>query len=149
MYLKANELHLQFFNTFLNKTNVSIGEPKVGHIFDDDPEIESRSLYNFLKYEFSGTGILTCGFSTVALMKVNEMYFMFDSHSRDNQGEFVPDGRACLIKSSNVDLILKIFGTNLPEDLSGHYNTVFEFTPIAIVFIPQTDHTYTSNQFLI
>jgi len=57
------------------------------------------------KPEFSFLMIIS-GY-TIAVFKKSCYFYLFDSHSRDERGLTVPDGKSCLLKFANINELEK------------------------------------------
>ena len=105
----------------------------------DDLNALTFSLASALKlcFDESNTCLLTVGHYpsyTIGLEKGNdENYLVSDSHSRDDNGKLIPDGRAVIIKDSSIDMLISYV-----EDMSKSLSTSdmpFEDTAVIITAV--------------
>lgn len=118
--------------------SLSILEPRSGFISytQDNPESLAFTLSSALKLSFEESGVcfLTIGNSpgsTVGIRRDGTLYTVFDSHSRDNNGRCVPDGKAVVLQFSILSELITYV-----REMAGsqsHYDQPFEITPVNIV----------------
>jgi hypothetical protein len=105
----------------------------------DDLNALTFSLASALNmcFDESNTCFLTVGHYpsyTIGLEKGNdENYLVSDSHSRDDNGKLIPDGRAVIIKDSSIDMLISYV-----EDMSKSLSTSdmpFEDTAVIITAV--------------
>ncbi|XP_055685061.1 uncharacterized protein LOC129791128 [Lutzomyia longipalpis] len=92
-----------------------------------------RALEHF--FDYFKYGVITCNWLSVAIMKENDMYYYFDSHSRGNLGEFIQNGTSILSGYTEIVSLLNILKYNFSHgDLKYKGNIPFTITPITINF---------------
>jgi hypothetical protein len=118
--------------------SLDIKDPRGGVVSQrvDDLNALTFSLASALKlcFDESNTCFLTVGHYpsyTIGLKKGNdENYLVSDSHSRDDNGKLIPDGRTVIIKVSSIDMLVSYV-----EDMSKSLSTsdmLFEATAVTI-----------------
>ncbi|KAK6168644.1 hypothetical protein SNE40_019836 [Patella caerulea] len=94
----------------------------------------SMTLYEalqtcLLQYE---SCFITFGGNTFVIMKRNEMYYIFDSHSRSSVGLLTADGTSVLIEYKGI-IDVYTHCCNLAESMEIGVNTQFEVTGINVI----------------
>ena len=88
-------------------------------------------------------GFLTMSCYTIAIIKCEEIFYVFDSHSRSHSGMNCPDGTAVLSMHENTEVLtnfIKNLSTSLFED-----DKPFELTNINLVFYIASSSTSASE----
>ncbi|CAH1118614.1 unnamed protein product [Phaedon cochleariae] len=68
------------------------------------------------------SGIVTCRYISVAVWKKDEVYYYFDSHSRDEHGFATSYGTACVLRTTNLADLADVIESNLSPGKENTYN---------------------------
>ena len=91
------------------------------------------SLHEALLRSFhqANTILVMIGENAVALLKKLDKYFVFDSHSRDENGLVTPDGHSVLLEFQNIEK-LQIYLKKMASQLCSVNSPIVECLPVTI-----------------
>ena len=114
-----------------------------GHLDDDDSDGGFPNLYNLLKFclHTKKSGVFTCQSSSVALIYVDDHIGIFDSHSRNLDGEITADGTACFFVKQNIEELLPIIKNNIPTYTLGSLLNGGEYQFTSLSFVKSLSHS--------
>ena len=83
-------------------------------------------------FDLSQSCLLVCGGQTIAIAKEEDNFFLFDPHSRGNDGLLHPTGSAVLVSFSDIQDLITFIGKLFIDSLSQRPSELFELVPIII-----------------
>ena len=91
------------------------------------------SLHEALLRSFyqANTVLVMIGANAVAMFKKQDKYFVFDSHSRDENGLVTPDGHSVLLEFQNIEK-LEIYLKKIASQLCSVNSPIVECLPVTI-----------------
>lgn len=121
-YLRVNNFDVIKHNLTLFKKNICLiyaDEADICGLIKDSPQVAGdidlqNGVENVLHDHSSA--LLTAGNKTVAIMKLDNLFFVFNSHSCDSSGHpspFDKKGTACLIQCSSLKQLVSYCKKNL------------------------------------
>ena len=118
---------------------VDILEPRSGTLSQTSDHLDSLSfcITSALTYSFrdSNTCFLTIGnspgYTSGIKRTASDQYYVFDSHSRDDQGRCSPSGKAIVLQINSMVQLVK-YVKDMSQSISSTSNEPFEITPVLI-----------------
>ncbi|XP_055685264.1 uncharacterized protein LOC129791221 [Lutzomyia longipalpis] len=119
-----------------------------GQIFGNDQNsIFEAALHKF--FEKFTHGVITCNLLSIAIFKINNLYYYFDSHSRGSFGQFVDNGKSILCGYSDIISLYNILKYNfLHGNLSFNGQIPFSITPINVQLDDNTENNIGTSELL-
>ncbi|XP_055695158.1 uncharacterized protein LOC129796986 isoform X2 [Lutzomyia longipalpis] len=119
-----------------------------GQIFGND----QNSIFKAALHKFFDTfthGVITCNLLSIAIFKINNLYYYFDSHSRGNFAQFVENGKSILCAYTDIISLYNILKYNfLHGNLSFNGQIPFAITPIHVQFNDNTEDNISTSELL-
>ncbi|KAF9798930.1 hypothetical protein SFRURICE_019712, partial [Spodoptera frugiperda] len=88
-----------------------------GHLninIDGFPNLKN-GLMDFFTESCDHGAIITCNGISVAIWKHDNLYYLFDSHSRRPKGRVAQNGAACLISFTDITALWTVLKSNIPK----------------------------------
>ena len=83
-------------------------------------------------FDLAPSCLLVCGGQTIAIAKEENNFFLFDPHSRGNDGFLHPTGSAVLVSFSDIQVLIHFIRKLLIDSLSQKPSALFELVPIVV-----------------
>ena len=83
-------------------------------------------------FDHSHWCLLVCGGQTIGIAKEKNNFFLFDPHSRGNDGFLHPTGSAVLVSFTDIQILISFINKLLIDSLSQRPSELFELVPIII-----------------
>ncbi|KAF9412290.1 hypothetical protein HW555_009181, partial [Spodoptera exigua] len=119
-YLRVHELQVNF-EALSHSCLLQIQDETssiCGHLtvsIDGFPNLKNGLIQFFTESDVDGGAIVTCNGVSVAIWKNDNLYYLFDSHSRGPKGRVAQDGTACLMSFTNITQLWSVLKSNLPK----------------------------------
>jgi len=112
-----------FRNIIILSVTHTYNENISGHLYNDNSKEGLPNLKNALHIFFQNHtyGILTANGISVAIFKCDDIFWIFDSHSRGPNGRPAKNGTACLIKFSETQSMYNMLKNSIPKSLQKIY----------------------------
>lgn len=119
-YLRVQELQINF--EVLNHSCIIQVQDEsysiCGHLtvnIDGFPNLKNGLTHFFTESDVDEGAIVTCNGISVAIWKRDDLYYLFDSHSRGPKGRVAQDRKACLISFTDIPQLWSILKSNIPK----------------------------------
>lgn len=147
--LMASEIPKKFAFDATKEVNLEIQDCLVNGIVSAKSNDNICNLRKGLEEFFidNDTGVLTAKSLSVAVWKKDEIYYYYDSHSRDEKGTITDFGTACVMRILNISDLAKSVETNLPPDPEDTFNIsrvavkIWEITDDGLARPPLNNYT--------
>lgn len=148
-YLAVTELH-QTIELLQNVYYLDINDTETvyGRFERDNKQDGFRNLHNGLDLflENHPAGILIANGISLAVFKVNDYFWMFDSHSRGPNGRKASkNGAAFLMRFESVQSLFKLVKCNVPKCSNGVFSNKYSLTPVRVLVHVVNQHFSTAQ----
>ena len=142
-YLTAEELDNKVLMMQNKKCYIKVNEVTFGHLYNNFSEANMPNVENLIEtcMHSNTSGILTCNGISIAVIVVNGMVSVFDSHSRGPNGKPIANGTACFTAMQTANQLFDIISSCVPASRSNNgFDGQYQFAPISIEYEDDNIH---------